>query len=171
MLFTRLKEKLCYLWRKLIFQKMIVSYRLRMENLIDVMENIESKISDKLKIDLSNEKDILTDLLVRINNRVHQVSPVPIYIFLLSAMTWFLWSTLYHVFIDWSRQASLVFSRVDFGGISLLIWGSMIAPIYYTMICDQTSTWRNFYIGFSIFSCSSAFISMFSPFISHPKNK
>ena len=137
------------------------------------MENIKMKISEIIdkNNNTSYENIQISDIFKEIDNRVHQVSPIPIYIFLFSAMTWFFWSTLYHMFIDCSSKASLVFSRVDFGGISLLICGSMIAPIYYTLIWDQTSSLRNFYIGFSVFSCSFAFISMLTPFISHPNNK
>lgn len=169
-----LHEEVMLFMNKTDFSKILPSYRLRMENLIDVMNSIKQKHTIKT-YDLENSQSQanlqISDLFAEVNSRVHQVSTAPIYIFLFSAIIWFLCSTLYHMFMDCSSHVSLVFTRVDFGGISLLICGSMIAPIYYTLIWDHNSGIRTFYLGFSVFSCTFAFLSMLTPFVSHPKNK
>ena len=101
----------------------------------------------------------------------HNVSKMPVYLFITSAIFWMLCSTIYHLFLDFSQKASFYFSKLDFAGISILIWGSTCPPIYYCLYCHQNDLMRTIYLSVTIISCTTAFLSMFSQTVSKPENK
>ena len=62
-------------------------------------------------------------------------------------------------------------AKLDFAGISILIAGSSCPPIYYALYCPKNDFLRSVYLSITILSNLAAFISMFIPWVSHPKNK
>lgn len=59
-------------------------------------------------------------------------------IYLITACFSFLTSTVFHLFNCMSEAASLLTLRFDMLGISLLIGGSYLPPLYYAFYCDET---------------------------------
>mmetsp|Transcript_27474 Transcript_27474/g.26554 ORF Transcript_27474/g.26554 Transcript_27474/m.26554 type:complete len:81 (-) Transcript_27474:287-529(-) len=56
-------------------------------------------------------------------------------------------------------------SRIDYAGISVLIAGSNMPPIYYAFYCPEYKTLRILYLTFILFFCSIAFfISLWPSF-------
>ncbi len=55
-------------------------------------------------------------------------------------------SAVFHLFKDHSPGASQYLSRLDYAGISLMITGSSMSPLYYSYYCEETHIWRNLYI-------------------------
>ena len=76
-------------------------------------------------------------------------------------------STLYHVLLNHSQNVSLLFSRLDYSGISFLITGSSIPAYYYGFYCTKTAQFVH--ISILVILCTICItISMWSKF-SHPK--
>ena len=108
------------------------------------------------------------NLLVRFENNI---SKIPIYVFLGSAIACMMWSTIFHMFLDHSKPMCDFLSKLDFAGISLLIWGSACAPIYYSLYWSQNGTMRTIYLGGMITLWTFGFWSMLIPYINSPTNK
>jgi len=70
------------------------------------------------------------------------VWPIAVYIF--SAMTCFLCSTLFHLFQAVSERKAVTFQCFDYAGITILIGGSNVPVLYYGFFCSPTL--RNFYL-------------------------
>jgi adiponectin receptor len=45
-------------------------------------------------------------------------------------------SVTYHTFLDHSESVATCGKQLDFAGITCLIWGSLIATLYYTFSCE-----------------------------------
>ncbi|EKX31893.1 hypothetical protein GUITHDRAFT_121917 [Guillardia theta CCMP2712] len=85
----------------------------------------------------------------------------PIVIFLLSAFTCLLTSASYHLFNCHSLTLANVLLFLDYAGISILIGGSFVPPIFYGFYCDVSL--RNMYLAIiAVFSISSAGIGIYS---------
>ena len=113
----------------------------------------------------------MNENIEKIGKNSHEVSKIPVYLFLISAIFCMVCSAFYHLFLDYSQKASFYFSKIDFAGISLLIWGSTCPPIYYSLYCKQNELMRVLYLSFTIISCTAAFLFMFSKTVSHPNHK
>ena len=81
----------------------------------------------------------------------------PLFIHKLAAMFCMTASAIYHLFYVKSPSAMKILARVDYGGISILILGSCIAPYYYCFACGSAIFWRYFYITI----CTIANVSVF----------
>lgn len=58
-----------------------------------------------------------------------------------------------------SKATSDKLSRLDYAGISMMIAGSNMPPIYYAMYCKPNHFWRNFYMIGQWAVCSLVFLS------------
>jgi len=57
-------------------------------------------------------------------------------VFFISAILCLTFSTLLHVFINYSPKVMVTVSKLDYTGINILIFGSMIPVIHYLFYCD-----------------------------------
>ena len=56
-------------------------------------------------------------------------------LFFISAILCLTFSTLLHIFINYSPRVMVIVSKLDYMGISILIFGSMIPVIHYAFYC------------------------------------
>jgi len=68
-------------------------------------------------------------------------------------------SAAFHLFYVKSPQFLNVLARLDYGGISVLIFGSALPIIYYSFACDPELTQRWIWIGIEAFLCTGCFIT------------
>jgi len=71
------------------------------------------------------------------NEYKYYVTKVPLYLHICSAIFCLGSSTIFHFLKDFSETISYSLSRLDYGGISILIAGSNIPPIYYAFFCPE----------------------------------
>ena len=84
------------------------------------------------------------------------VSRFPLFIFLSSAILCLLCSTIFHTFYIISERASLMLVRLDYAGISILIFGSSVPILYYSFYCQPF--WYQLYLTVLFFECAVVFI-------------
>jgi len=70
-----------------------------------------------------------------INSFLNYVSRWPLFAHMASACICLGLSAIYHLFFVYSQNASDIFSRLDYGGIAILILGSTMPPINYLFAC------------------------------------
>lgn len=63
---------------------------------------------------------------------------MPLFIHMVSAIICLGCSTFFHLYKDHSEKYSRLLSRLDYGGISILIAGSNTPPIIYSFYCEPT---------------------------------
>jgi adiponectin receptor len=64
------------------------------------------------------------------------VTKIPIYIFLFSAIFQLLLSTTMHMFTNLNKKTSDFLMRLDIAAISILMFGNGIAYFYYALYCN-----------------------------------
>lgn len=65
-----------------------------------------------------------------------EISRFPLYLHIMGAVCCLGFSATFHHFKDMSRETSERLSRLDYAGISMLIAGSNMPPIYYSFYCQ-----------------------------------
>jgi adiponectin receptor len=65
-----------------------------------------------------------------------EVPRFPLFLHILGAVCCLGFSATFHLFKDHSITASEKLSRLDYAGISILIAGSSMPPIYYSFYCQ-----------------------------------
>jgi adiponectin receptor len=90
-----------------------------------------------------------------------EISRFPLYLHIMGAVCCLGFSATFHHFKDMSRETSEKLSRLDYAGISMLIAGSNMPPIYYSFYCQPYHFWRNFYMIGQWFLCTLVFASSF----------
>jgi len=72
-------------------------------------------------------------------------------------------SAIYHLMSakNPSYQANL--SRLDYGGISILIFGSCVPILYYAMACNQIYVYRAVYLSIMAVACICCFCVTLMP--------
>ena len=60
-------------------------------------------------------------------------------------------------------------ARLDYGGISILIFGSMFPVLYYGMACEQVLTAKWIYGSIQMVSCIACFIVTLIPKFDQPQ--
>lgn len=70
-----------------------------------------------------------------INDLNQHISRIPIFIFLTSAILCLLFSALFHLFRSMNKKTYDKMHRLDYAGISLLIFGSTFPPLVYCFYC------------------------------------
>jgi channel protein (hemolysin III family) len=110
-------------------------------------------------------KPVLTDPL----KEPYFVSRVPLFIFIASAIACLGLSTTYHLFKDHSKDLNEFLVRFDYAGISLMIAGCNISPLYYSFYCEPLYHWRRLYIWGITISSSLVFATSLWPKFDKPK--
>ena len=103
-----------------------------------------------------------------IDTMMNDVTRIPLYIHMFSAIVCLLCSAVFHLFYCHSHSTSQILSRLDYGGISFLIAGSTVSPIYYTLYCSQWDNIRMIYMSFEIISCFVVFAITIAPRFDQP---
>mmetsp|Transcript_42024 Transcript_42024/g.64378 ORF Transcript_42024/g.64378 Transcript_42024/m.64378 type:complete len:200 (-) Transcript_42024:1-600(-) len=78
-------------------------------------------------------------------------------------------SALFHLFHIHSKTVNEVLSRLDYGGISILIMGSSYPAIFYSLACHQVQTARNWFLVLITTTSTGCFISTMHPAMNTPK--
>lgn len=100
---------------------------------------------------------------------LNYISRWPLIIFLLSAMFCFGCSAIFHLFFIQSSKVMEILSRLDYGGISILVMGSAYPPLFYGYACQETLFVRNIFLVIVTLSCSFCFFASLHPLFSQPK--
>jgi len=79
--------------------------------------------------------------------QMHNLTRIPLYIHMASAILCMSMSTIFHWLSCWNEQTNSFLSRLDYGGISFLIAGSCMPPYFYSFYCHETI---KFAYGYSI---------------------
>jgi len=90
-----------------------------------------------------------------------QVSKLPLLIFLCSAVTCLLCSTIYHLFYVQGGLAYEISLSADFAGICVLIAGSFVPLVSYGFYCQPF--FKVVYIGTTYVLCTMAFVMSLMP--------
>ena len=85
----------------------------------------------------------------------------PLIVHMFGAISCLLFSTTYHLFDAYSERANSFLSRLDYGGISLLIAGSSYPPIIYGFYCN--SFVKIAYLIIITSTCLAAFVMTLMP--------
>jgi adiponectin receptor len=102
-------------------------------------------------------------------NSIHDITRIPLYIHMASAIICLSLSTFFHLFCCWNEEANNYLSRLDYGGISFLIAGSCMPPYFYSFYWDETIVFAYVY-SIMIFSiCTVAFVITLIPKFDKPK--
>jgi adiponectin receptor len=91
----------------------------------------------------------------------------PLFIYFSCAVFCFLASVIFHWFWTISETIGKILNRIDFAGISIMMFGSSYATFYYSFYCMPF--YRNLYITLSFILCFSVFIISLGDMIHKPK--
>ena len=86
---------------------------------------------------------------------------------MIGAILCLLCSSSFHLFSAYSENAQAFLSRLDYGGISLLIAGSTFPPVIYGFACNSIP--KFIYLTFITVACLGAFITTLIPGADTPK--
>jgi len=114
---------------------------------------------------LTNNPDALAD---RHSSDPHHLSRWPIVVFLLSAVTCLLCSSIFHLFYCINHNVNKVLQRLDYAGISLLICGSTFPPLVYGFYCQPF--YYHVYLTVIGATCLAVFFVSLGDFIHRPEN-
>jgi len=91
----------------------------------------------------------------------------PLFVHMTGAILCLLCSTTYHLFCAYGRKVQALLSRLDYGGISLLIAGSAFPPVAYGFACNPIP--RISYLIIISSTCAAAFAMTLMPGADAPK--
>lgn len=97
------------------------------------------------------------------------VSRAPLFLHILGAVICMGSSAIFHLFCCHSQGASNWLSRLDYAGISAMITGSSISPVYYSYYCPANHFWRNLYITCMSVASSAVFVVSLWPKFDKPQ--
>lgn len=97
------------------------------------------------------------------------VSSWPLIIHLLSACFCMGCSAVFHLFQIHSDKTDDLLSRLDYGGISILIMGSSYPPIFYCFSCKQVFWIRNCFLALITTTSTASFIATLHPIMNTPR--
>lgn len=93
----------------------------------------------------------------------------PLIVHLLSACFCLGSSAIFHLFHIHSHKTCEVLSRLDYGGISVLVMGSSYPLIFYTYSCQQVLTSRVVWLSIITFTSLSTFTVTMMPSMNKPE--
>ena len=99
----------------------------------------------------------------------YEVSRVPLFLHILGAVICMGCSAIFHLFKDHSPGASEYLSRLDYAGISVMITGSSISPVYYSYYCQENHTYRNIYMTCMTVASAAVFVVSLWPKFDKPQ--
>ena len=97
------------------------------------------------------------------------VSRWPIAINILAAIFCMGCSTIFHLFHIHSKSVLTVLSRLDYGGISVLILGSTYPVTFYSFACQKSFVVRNIFLAIVTVTCTISFVITLLPSFDRPK--
>eukprot|EP00347_Sterkiella_histriomuscorum_P005560 403356144 len=155
------------------FSNRKIDYLKRMTSLIqDKASQWSNKIADKIR---QSENATLSDWLVLgpvisdPNQVKFYVTKIPLFLHIGGAISCLGLSAIFHLFKDHSQHMGEFLVRLDYAGISLMIAGSNMPPLYYSFICKPVHYWRNIYMTAQSVSCLLVFICSLWPKFDKPK--
>ena len=78
-------------------------------------------------------------------------------------------SALFHLVHSKSSATSSVFARLDYGGISILIYGSTFPICFYGFACENVKAMSYVFLGIMGVACLACFIVTLAPRFDQPK--
>jgi adiponectin receptor len=78
-------------------------------------------------------------------------------------------SAMFHLFQIHSGWVDSIMSRLDYGGISILIMGSSYPPIYYVFTCEPVYWHQTFFLILITATSTSCFVVTMLPSMNTPK--
>ena len=97
------------------------------------------------------------------------VSRWPLAINILAAIFCLGCSTIFHLFNIHSKKVLTVLSRLDYGGISVLILGSTYPVTFYSFACQKSFLVRNIFLTIITVTCTVSFVITLLPSFDRPK--
>ena len=82
----------------------------------------------------------LSSLMESPDEILHDVTKIPLYVHMASAVFLFMCSSMFHLCYCHSKGWYKTFSRLDYGAIPILIGGSYFPPFYYIFYCKEHSS-------------------------------
>ena len=166
-----LKENVQGYLNEIDYSKIELEHISRIVNL----ESITTKVSNTFHkiIESQNESDLpditFSSYFESPGEILNDVTKIPLYIHIVSAIMCLMWSTVYHLFHVHSHAASKVLQRLDYAGISFLIGGSGVPPIYYSLYWSDGDFLRPLYLFITFSACSFVFFVAINPRFENPK--
>lgn len=137
-------------------------------DVIGIFSNFTNIFFDKISSVISkNYTNNSIDFYVR-NISAFEVETFPIIVYILSALTCLMCSTIYHLFCDMNPAISIKLRHFDYAGISILISGSAFAIIYYSLYCRTVLV--TFYSTCSFSFSFAVFVISLGDFIHRHEN-
>jgi len=102
------------------------------------------------------------------SSRVH-ITIVPLILHMLAAITCLALSSIFHLFSCHCEKSHTILSRLDYGGIVILIGGSTIPPYIYQFYCGELWYFGLLYTIIIDSVCLLAFIGSLVPTFDQPK--
>ena len=93
----------------------------------------------------------------------------PLIVHLLAACFCLSASAYFHLFYIIGDKCSDILSRMDYGGISILIMGSSYPPIFYCFTCKEVFWIRNFFLALITTTSTASFIATLHPVMNSPQ--
>jgi len=160
-----IQESLGYFHLASLYQVAALGENLK-RNLVDFHESIISSITepsyDWLDIHTYFNSHSQT-MEPRVPADPKRLSRWPIIVFLICAMFCLSGSTIFHLFFVLNIKTSQMLQRLDYAGISFLIYGSTFPPIYYGFYCQPM--FYQFYLFFTGAPCFIVFVTSMMDFI------
>ncbi|CAI2363109.1 unnamed protein product [Moneuplotes crassus] len=100
---------------------------------------------------------------------LHDITRIPLYIHMLSAVCCLGCSAIYRLFFVHSSKISDILSRLDYAGIAFFIEGSCVPPVYYSLYCSNFDLLRPLYLLITFIGCFGVFTVTMIPKFNTPK--
>ena len=97
------------------------------------------------------------------------ITRFPLFLHITGAIACLGCSAVFHLFKDHSLHMSEFLARFDYAGISLMIAGSNMPPLYYSFYCVPLHFWRNLYMITQGTACFLVFAASLWPKFDKPK--
>ena len=123
-----------------------------------VSEQIEAHKNDNNGTSSISDWLVLGPIMEDPTRIKYQISKVPLFLHIFGAVFCMGCSATFHLFYVHSPHTSSKLARLDYAGISLMIAGSTMSPIYYNYYCEDTHSWRNFYLTAQVLTSGAVFI-------------
>jgi adiponectin receptor len=107
------------------------------------------------------------DTFLRNSKDPNHISRFPIFVFLATAIFCMASSAIFHLFYSMNEKVNKVLLRLDYAGISILIFGSTVGPLYYGFYCQPQ--FYLIYLVANFIACGTVFIISLCDFIHRDK--
>ena len=168
---SSLKDRIKDYFQELDYSKVDLDHISRMVNL----DNMTTKVSDTFHKFIESQKDseypdiTFSSFFESSGDILHDVTKVPLYIHMFSAIMWLLCSAVYHLFYVHSNSVYKILARLDYAGISFLIGGSGVPPIYYSLYWSDGDILRPLYLLITFSAWAFVFFIAMNPRFENPK--